>query len=91
MPRFLKELRSPSRNQQYFSVAVPGRVVGADRESVWVDGLRVDGAKVEGRIVCVHDGSKPVESGKVVHFQADDVCDWMIVEGNGVEGAYSLR
>jgi uncharacterized protein YegJ (DUF2314 family) len=88
---FLQKLRSPAKGQEYFSVAVPGDVVGAGQERVWVDGLELRGETMEGRVVSRSRGQFQSACGKVVRFPATEVCDWMIVENGSVEGAYSLR
>ncbi len=83
---FLKNLRSPRPGQQYFSVAVQGSKVGTSQPAVWVDGLKIDGDRIEGRVVPGRG-----RSSKIVKFAAGDVRDWMIVEGGRVIGGYTLR
>ena len=59
---FLASLHSPRPEQEYFSVAVPGSLVGCSQTAVWVDGLRCDGKTIEGKVV---------KSGRVVRFPAN--------------------
>ncbi|MBS1713437.1 MAG: DUF2314 domain-containing protein [Armatimonadetes bacterium] len=83
---FLRDLRAPRSGQQYFSVAVDGAKFGSPRSEVWVDGLKVVGNTIEGRLV---PGGG--QTCRIVKIDESEVCDWMIVEGGRVKGGATLR
>jgi len=83
---FMRDLKSPRSGQQYFSVAVDGSKLGCGPSEVWLDGLKVVGNSIEGRLV---PGSG--RTCRIVKVSQSDVCDWMIVEGGRVKGGATLK
>src|SRR5262245_51724181 len=90
LPQFTARLKEPAPSQSHFSVKVAINS-GGMVHYLWLLKLTYDDGRFSGVLGVDARGLDPHHPGEMITMPAEEIYDWMYVDGGKLVGGYSLR
>jgi len=87
---FIEHLANPKPSEERFSVKAKF-AEGDDVEHMWLGEVRYDGTMFHGTVANTPLHLKNVKLGDRHSLRAEEISDWMIIDGSRLVGGYTIR